>query len=138
MDATVNFMKGGIIMKAGLKNYACEWEKDLNIPLMNKSNDAPLVDYVVDAWKSLEVVQQIKFVGYDYTEEESEIDINKHIFKREKRKKKKDRFDVKYTADDRVGKLTVNLEITMLEKDQETGEPKYKVYPIKKSMLYIK
>ena len=122
-------------MKAGLKDYTCKWEKDLNIPLMDKSNDAPLIDYVIDAWKSLEVVQQIKFVGYEYTEEESEIDINKHIFKREKRKKKKDRFDVKYTADDRVGKLTVHLEITMTEKDPETGDTKYKVYPITKSML---
>lgn len=128
-------MKGGIYMKSGLSSYTCKWEKDLNIPLMDKSNDAPLIDYVIDAWKSLEVVQQIKFVGYEYTEEESEIDINRHIFKREKRKKKKDRFDVKYTADDRVGKLTVHLEITMMEKDPETGETKYKVYPIKKSML---
>lgn len=122
-------------MKDSLKSYVCKWEKDLNIPLMDKSNDAPLIDYIVDAWKSLEVVQQIKFVGYEYTEKASEIDINRHIFKREKRKKKKDRFDVKYTADDRVGKLTVNLEITMLEKNPETGETKYQVYPIRKSML---
>ncbi len=129
-------MKGGFrLLKAGLKDYACKWENDLNIPLMEKSNDAPLVDYIIDAWKSLEVVQQIRFVGYEYTEEESSIDINKHIFKREKRKKKKDRFDVKYTADDRVGKLTVHLEITMLEKNPETNESKYQVYPIKKSML---
>ena len=129
-------MKGGLrLLKASLKDYACKWENELNIPLMEKSNDAPLVDYIIDAWKSLEVVQQIRFVGYEYTEEESEIDINKHIFKREKRKKKKDRFDVKYTADDRVGKLTVHLEITMLEKNPETGETKYQVYPIRKSML---
>lgn len=122
-------------MKESLKDYVCKWEKDLNIPLMDKSNDAPLVDYIIDAWKSLEVVQQIKFVGYEYTEEESSIDINKHIFKREKRKKKKDRYDIKYTADDRVGKLTVHLEITMLEKNSETNESKYHVYPLKKSML---
>jgi hypothetical protein len=122
-------------MKESLKDYVCKWEKDLNIPLMDKSNDAPLVDYIIDAWKSLEVVQQIRFVGYEYTEEESSIDINKHIFKREKRKKKKDRYDIKYTADDRVGKLTVHLEITMLEKNSETNESKYHVYPIKKSML---
>lgn len=122
-------------MKSGLKTYKCKWEKDLNLDLMNKSSDGSLVDYVIDAWKSLEVVQQIKFVGYEYTEEESEIDINKHIFKREKRKKKKDRHDIKYTADDRVGKLTVHLEITMLEKDTTTNEMKYHVYPITKAML---
>lgn len=122
-------------MKNSLRGYVCKWEKDLNIPLMEKSNDAPLIEYIMDAWKSLEVVQQIKVKKFEYTEEESEIDINKHIFKREKKKKKKDRFDIKYTADDRVGKLTVHLEITMLEKNPETHETKYQVYPIKKSML---
>lgn len=122
-------------MKSSLRGYVCKWEKDLNIPLMEKSNDAPLIEYIMDAWKSLEVVQQIKVKKFEYTEEESEIDINKHIFKREKKKKKKDRFDIKYTADDRVGKLTVHLEITMLEKNPETHETKYQVYPIKKSML---
>ena len=76
-------------MKKGLKDYVCTWEDELNVPLMTKSADNPLVDYVLDAWRSLEVVQQIKFKGYDYTEKESEIDINKHIFKREKKKKKK-------------------------------------------------
>lgn len=122
-------------MKKGLKDYVCEWESQLNVPLMTKSADNPLVDYVLDAWRSLEVVQQIKFKGYEYTEKESEIDINKHIFKREKKKKKKDRYDVKFIADDRVGRLTVFLEITMLETNPTTGETSYQVYPIKKSML---
>ena len=122
-------------MKRALKDYECEFEKELNVSLMDKSADRPLVDYILDAWKSLEVVQQIKFKGYDYTERESEIDINQHIFKREKKRKKKDRFDVKYIEDNRVGKLTVYLEVTMLETDPKTGEKSYQVYPIKKSML---
>ena len=132
----INILVGGEKkMKESIRNYVCKWEDQLNIPLMDKSNDAPLIDYIKDAWKSLEVVQQIKIVGFDYSEEESDIDINRHIFKREKKKKKKDRFDIKYIADDRVGKLTVHLEITMLEKNPETLETKYQVYPIKKSML---
>ena len=122
-------------MKRSLKNYVCEWEKDLNIPLMTKSADMPLVDYVKDAWKSLEVIPQLKIKKFEYSEKESEIDINKHIFKREKKKRKKDRHDVKFIADDRVGKLTIHLEVTMLETDPSTGETTYQVYPIKKSML---
>ena len=122
-------------MKSGLKNYVCDWEKELNIPLMTKSSDRPLVDYVLDAWKSLEVVPNIKFKGYEYTEKESDIDINKHIFKREKKKKKKDRYDVKFIADDRVGRLTVYLDIEMLVTDPSTKESKYQVYPIKKNLL---
>lgn len=122
-------------MKSGLKDYLCEWEDYLNEDLMTKSADRPLVEYIVDAWKSLEVVKQIKFKGYEYVDKESEIDINKHIFKREKKKKKKDRYDVKFVSDDRVGKLTVYLDVTMLETDPTTGETTYQVYPLKKSML---
>jgi len=122
-------------MKRGLKTYVNEWEEELNLDLLDKSADSPLVDYIVDAWKSLEVVKQIKFIRYEYTEKESEIDINKHLFKREKKKRKKDRYDVKFISDDRVGKLTVYLEITMLETNPTTNETTYQVYPIKKSML---
>lgn len=122
-------------MKSGLRDYMCEWEDQLNIPLLDKSADEPLVDYVIDAWKSLEVVKQIKFIDFEYTEKESEIDVNKYIFKREKKKKKKDRYDIKFIANDRVGKLTVHMEITMLETNPTTGETTYQRYPIKKSML---
>ena len=122
-------------MKQLLKDYVCQYESQLNTAIMNKEYDAPLVDYIVDAWKSLEVVKQIKFKGYTYTEKESEIDINRHIFKREKNKKKKDKYDVKFVEDSRVGRLTVELEVTMLETDPQTNESKYVVYPLKKSML---
>ena len=122
-------------MKQSLQGYVNKWEDRLNLDLMYKNNDEPLVDYIVEAWKSLEVVPNIKFISYTYTEKESEIDINKHIFKREKKKKKKDRHLVKDIYDTRCGLLTINLEITMLEKDMETGEKKYAVYPIKKAML---
>lgn len=122
-------------MKHYLKDYVNEWEDQLNAPLMTKSADAPLVDYIIDTWKSLEVVPQIEFSEFQYTEKESEIDINKHLFKRDKKKKKKDRYDIKFIDDDRVGKLTVKLNVTMLETNPTTGESSYQVYPIKKSML---
>ena len=122
-------------MKSGLKEYVNDWEQELNTDLMTKASDAPLVDYVIDAWKSLEVVKQLHFDRFEYTENESEIDINKHIFKREKGKRKKDKFDLKFVDDDRVGKLTVHFTITMLETDPSTGETTYQAYPIKKSML---
>ena len=122
-------------MKSGLKYYPCEWEKYLNKDLLLKSSDPPLVDYIIDAWKSLSVVKQIEFTKFEYTEKESEIDMNRYIFKREKRRKKKDRFDVKFVDDTRCGKLTVYMNITMLETDPTTGETTYQVYPVKKAML---
>ena len=122
-------------MKQSLKTYISDWEKELNTDLMNKTADAPLVDYVIDAWKSLEVVEQIKFDHFEYTEKESEIDVNKYIYKREKRKKKKDKVDYKFIADTRVGLLTAYFNVTMLEKDPKTNEYSYNIYPIKKAML---
>lgn len=123
-------------MKSGIKNYINDWEKELNVPLMTKENDAPLVEYIKDAWKSLEVSENIRITGFDYTEEESAIDINNHIFKREKKKKKKERYDIKMINDSRVGKLTAHIEITMIDTDPKDPSNKVKnIYLMKKSML---
>lgn len=115
-----------------------DFEKYLNHSLMKKEADTPLVDLIKEAWKSLEVVPSIKIVGFTYTGEESKIDINNHIFKREKRKKKGERFDYKLVNDDRCGKLTTKVEITIKEKDPETGKLINHVYPLTKSMLIPK
>jgi hypothetical protein len=121
-------------MKKLLKGYPSEFAPALNTQLMNKEADAPLVDYVVDAWKSLEVVDAIRIVGHEYTEKESQIDINKYILKREKKKKKKERFPYKFIADDRCGLLTIHAEITLDEKDRSGNKIRH-IYPIKKDML---
>ena len=72
-----------------LKDYISDFEKELNVPLMNKENDRPLVDYVKEAWQSLEIVQNIKILGFEYTEDEANIDINKYIFKRKKKRRER-------------------------------------------------
>lgn len=121
-------------MKSSLKNYVSDFEDKLNLPLLYKTADAPLVDYIIDTWKSLEVVDSIKCTDFEYTEEESKIDINKHIYKRDKSKRKKDRYDYKFISDDRCGKLTVKLEITLPEIN-ENGEKYYHTHKMQKSML---
>lgn len=118
-----------------LKEYPSEFERDLNIPLMKKEADRPLVEYVLDSWKSLQIVEGIKFIDYTYTEKESEIDINRYIYKREKGKKSNEKYDYKMVEDNRVGLLTVRMEISSVEKDFKTGEMKKIKKPIKKSML---
>lgn len=122
-------------MKSGIKDYACEWEKELNIPLMTKEADDALIQCILDTWRSLEVIPQIKFIKYEYDPNPSHTDINNYIYKREKRKRKKDKYDVKLKSDDLVGKLTVYLEATLLEEDPKTKEKKIRVYPLKKTML---
>lgn len=62
-------------MRSGLRHYVNNWEKELNIPLLEKSADKPLVEYVKEAFKSLEILKPIKIKGFEYTEKASEIDI---------------------------------------------------------------
>ena len=138
IEADVNrapplFFRRRLDMKKSIKDYVSEYEEQLNLPLINKSIDNSLVEYIIDAWKSLEVVDNIRCVSFEYSEKESDIDINKFIFKREKSKKKK--YDYKFINDDRCGKLTVKLEISILEEDHKTKEKKVHVYPLKKEML---
>lgn len=118
-----------------IKDYTSEFERDLNIPLMTKEADAPLVEYVVDSWKSLCIVRNIQFLGYEYTETESEIDINKYIFKREKKTPKKEKFDYKFVDDTRAGRLTVEMLITSIDKDPKTKKSVTHQKIVKKSML---
>lgn len=118
-----------------LGQYVSEFEKDLNIPLMNKSYDRPLREYIEDAWKSLEIVKNIKILKFEYTDKESEIDINKYIFKREKGKRKKDRFDFKIVNDDRFARLTTYIQISTNELDPKTNEVLKQRKVIKKDLL---
>ena len=75
-------------MKRFLKDYISDYEKELNTDLMDKTYDAPLVNYIIDCWKSLEVLDTIKCISFDYSDMESKLDINDYIFKREKSTKK--------------------------------------------------
>lgn len=122
-------------MKKYINDYVSDFEKELNIPLMNKEADMPLVEYVKDAWRSLEIVKNIKILKFEYNENESQIDINRFIFKREKKKRKKDRCDYKFVNDDRYGCLTVYIQITIEEEDQRTKEKSIHQKVIKKQML---
>lgn len=118
-----------------IKNYASEFERDLNIPLMNKEADRPLVEYVVDSWKSLQILEGVEFLDYEYTEKESDIEINKYIYKRDKGKRKNEKFDYKFVDDSRFGLLTVRMKLSAVEKDFNTGDNYLKEKIIKKSML---
>lgn len=116
--------------------YTSDFEKELNVPLMNKEADLPLVEYIKDVWRSLEIVKNIQILGFKWNDNEATIDINNHIFKREKKKRKKDRFDYKFINDDRCGCLTVTIQITVKETDAKNpDEPKIHQKRIVKQML---
>lgn len=118
-----------------LKDYVTAYERELNIPLMTKQHDKPLLDYILESWKSLEVMEGIKILDYEYTEKESEIDINKYIFKRERGKKRKEKYDFKYIDDSRLGLLTVRVKLQVETKDPKLDKMVMHEQIIKKSML---
>lgn len=122
-------------MRKYLKDYVSEFETELNIPLMTKSDDLPLVEYIKDTWKSLEIVKNIHIVKFEYSEDESGINVNRHIFKRDKKKRKKERYDYKFVNDDRYGCLTVYIQITLDEDNPETGNRVIRRKLLKKQML---
>ena len=116
--------------------YVSDFEKELNRPLMTKEADLPLVEYIKDVWRSLEIVKNIEILSFEWNDNEATIDINNHIFKREKKKRKKDRYNYKFINDDRCGCLTVYVEITVKENDSRNpDEPKIHKKIIKKQML---
>ena len=118
-----------------IQYYPSPFERDVNLSLMKKEADKPLLEFVIDSWKSLQILEGIEFLGYEYTEKMSEFDINKLVFKREKGKPKSKRFPHKYMEDNRVGKLTVYLKLSTFETDFKTGKKIKRVKEIKKNML---
>lgn len=110
-------------MRKYLQSYASEFEKATNIKLMNKEYDRPLVDYLKESFKSLEVMEQIKILGFDYTEDETEIDINDFIIKRTKKKPKRERVNYKFITDERYGCLTAHVQIRVEDPVQKDGHP---------------
>lgn len=122
-------------MLSHMQEYENEWESQLNTALMNKEADTPLYEYVIDAWKSLEMVSNIKVIRWEYNTKESTIDINRHIRKRKKNQTKKGKIDYKFTKDDRFGCLSLWIDITVPEIDPKTKVQIVKQKTIKKNML---
>lgn len=118
-----------------LSAYPTNFDRDLNIPLLNRFDDKGLLEYVLEAWRSLQVLEGIEFLGYDYTDNPSDFEINKYIFKRQKGKSKNEKYDYKFIEDNKVGLLTVYLKISNNEMDFESGKIVRKEKKLKKSML---
>lgn len=118
-----------------IKQCPTIFDKNLNKPLLNKFYDRSLLDYVLDSWKSLQILKGIDFLGYDYIEHPSEIEINKYIFKRQKGKSKNEKYDYKYIDDNKVGLLTVYLKLSNYEMDFSAGKKVKREKNIKKHML---
>ena len=111
-------------MKEFMKEYSnSNPNSNLNYGLINKEYDKPLIEYINDSAKSLEVIKNIQFLGSRFVEYESEIDMNKY----EKRRKvdNKNKEEIKYTSieDSRVGELILKFKITFKGKSEIIEKP---------------
>jgi hypothetical protein len=118
-----------------LQEYETVFDEHLNEALMNKADDRPLLDFILESWYSLQIIEGIEILDWKYTEKESEIDMNKYIFKRNRNVKQKEKYDFKYIDESRVGLLTVTVRLTVETTDPRVGESVTKQQVITKSML---
>ena len=72
-------------MKKFIKHFKNINEDQLNMKLIKREYEDDLIDFVVNVFKSLEVIRSIQFIDYTVEYDESKIDINKYITSRKKR-----------------------------------------------------
>ena len=61
-------------MRDFISAYCDQYERQINPDLFNRTFDKPLVDYVIDTCRNLEVIPAIKLLGYEYITDQSRID----------------------------------------------------------------
>ena len=99
-------------MKKFISEYENPNESRINYGLINREYDDDLVEYIVNCCKSLEVLHQVKFLGYDYITNEADIDTNEYINARTRTKnKKKDKTKYMHLKDSRYAELRLKFHL---------------------------
>jgi hypothetical protein len=91
-------------------------EDRLNLKLIKRDYEEDLVEFVVEVFKSLEVIPCIRFLSYSVEYDESNIPYYKYITSRKRRKKRDKEVKYHYIKADRACQLTMKFMITI--KDQ--------------------
>lgn len=107
-------------MRKFLSTYENPYEKKINFGLMNREFDKSLVEHLLEMIKSTTIIENIKILGWEYTEDATKIDYAEHNQTRASRKKKKDEPPEIFLSleDTLVGELTVHIELTMDDEKQ--------------------
>lgn len=90
-----------------------KFNDNLNIGLMMKTYDKPLEEYIFDAFKGLEILPNIKILGYECEWDEDKYDINDHVIRRNSNKNKA----IKNIAESRCGVMYLDVEVSGLDKN---------------------
>ena len=105
-------------MKKFIKHFKNINEDQLNMKLIKREYEDDLIDFVVNVFKSLEVIRSIQFIDYSVEYDESKIDINKYITSRKKKKKKEEHIKYHYIKSDRVFELTMRFHIEGIDNNE--------------------
>lgn len=98
-------------MKKFLRHFDNEESKNINIDLIKRRSEDPLVTFIVDIFDSLSMTNYITLLNYSVQTDESKIDFNKYITTRKKVKKKDMNIRYQYIHPDRCIELTLNFKI---------------------------
>ena len=99
-------------MRNFIRHYKNPNEDLINKKLISREYDDNLVSYIVDACKSLEVLSYIEFLGYEYIENEADINTSEYINARMRgNKKKNDPTKYMYMHDSRCGELRLKFKL---------------------------
>jgi len=109
-----------------LNDLPNDFEDQLNVPLMNKLFDEDLPSYIFSSFQGLEILPNIKILGYEWVADEDKYDINDHVIRRNSNKNK----IIKNIAETRCGVMYIDAEVSGLDKNGIT-----KVHYIKKPII---
>jgi len=109
-----------------LNDLPNEFRDALNKDLLKKVFDKPLEEFIFDAFKGVEILPNIKILGYEWDANEERYDVNDHVIRRNTNKKKA----IKNIQKSRCGVMYIDIEISGLDKQ---GILKY--YYIKKPIV---
>lgn len=100
-------------MRKFLSVFENENEKRFNFALINREDDEDLVNYVVESTKALEIIENIKFIGYEFTDDEKKVDLSEYnaLTRKSKSKKKEKVYKYRSMQDSRYGEITLKFEL---------------------------
>ncbi len=96
-----------------LNSIPNQYRDNLNVGIMRKEYDKELVEYIVDSFRGLEILPNIKILGYQWEPDEEKYDINDHVIRRNSNKNK----IIKNIAETRCGVLYIDIEVSGLDKN---------------------
>ena len=109
-----------------LNSIPNEYREHLNKPLLDKTFDKPLEEFIFQAFKGFEIIPNIKILGYEWVPDEDKYDMNDHVVRRNTNKNKL----IKNIAESRCGVMYIDAEVSGYNKNGE-----WEIHYLKKPII---